>query len=478
MRNKYIIATIIALATGAANGQAQEHASAPRLVVNIAIDQLRTDYLESFESLYGNSGFRRLLHDGLLYTNTQYSFSPIDRASALAAQSTGTVPYYNGITAEQWFDRSSLRAVSCVDDSAFKGILTDESTSAQNVMTTTLSDELKVGTKGKAFIYSIAERRDAAVIPGGHNADGAFWVNSRENCWCTSTYYSKKLPKWLEKYNLYNAPYKKNSSINEQITDLALNCIAMNSMGKDEATDMLFITYNAAPSINKDGYEDCRETYLELDKNLGRIIDNLQSNVGLDKVLFVVTGTGYYSSLNTTDKKYRLPGGSVYINRTANLLNMYLGALYGTDRYVEGCLNNHIFLNEKLIDKKRMNMNEIRSLATSFVRQSQGISNAYTGETLLSSSTDELTKIRNGYYTNRCGDIIIEVAPGWNIENEETQQNYYQNCGYIESPVIFCGPAIKHGKVTVPVSVEAVPATIAKAIQIRAPNACRVAPLF
>ena len=31
----------------------------PRLVVNILVDQLRTDYMEAFSSLYGEGGFRR-----------------------------------------------------------------------------------------------------------------------------------------------------------------------------------------------------------------------------------------------------------------------------------------------------------------------------------------------------------------------------------------------------------------------------------
>ena len=48
MRNKYITATLLALLSAGAEGQAQDTGNAPRLVVNIAIDQLRTDYLESF----------------------------------------------------------------------------------------------------------------------------------------------------------------------------------------------------------------------------------------------------------------------------------------------------------------------------------------------------------------------------------------------------------------------------------------------
>lgn len=478
MRNKYITATLLALLSAGAEGQAQDTGNAPRLVVNIAIDQLRTDYLESFEPLYSNDGFRKIMQGGLLYTNAQYPFAPIDRASAIAALNTGTTPNNNGIVSEQWFDRSSLRPVSCVDDAAFSGLLTQETASAQSVMTTTLSDELKVGTKGKAFIYSIAERKDAAVIPAGHNGDGAFWVNSRENCWCTSTYYSRKAPKWLEAYNLYNTPYKKNSNINEQITDLALKCISANSMGKDEATDMLFITYNAAPQIDKNGYEDCKEVYLRIDQYLGRLINDLRTNVGLDKVLFVVTGTGYYNELKASDKNYRLPGGTIFINRTANLLNMYLGALYGSDKYVEGYMNNQIFLNTKLLDKKRLNLQEITEISKTFVRQCQGVGNAFSADNIMSTYSPEQDKARKGFYLSRCGDIMIEAAPGWNIINEDTQQQISQNYNYLQTPIIFYGPNIKGEKITTPVTVEKVSPTIAKTIRIRAPNGCKEAPLF
>ena len=34
---------------------------APRLVVNITIDQLRTDYLDAFSPLYGQEGLKKLL---------------------------------------------------------------------------------------------------------------------------------------------------------------------------------------------------------------------------------------------------------------------------------------------------------------------------------------------------------------------------------------------------------------------------------
>lgn len=478
MKKKYITATILALAYGTTNAGAQNTAPQPRLVVNIAIDQLRTDYLESFSPIYGGGGFRKLMEGGVVYRNIQYPFTPVDRASALAAINTGTTPSRNGIVAEQWFDRQTLRPATCTDDNSVNGLFTTEKASAQNVMTTTLSDELKIATRGKAFVYSIAERKDAAVIPAGHNADGAFWVNSKENCWCTSTYYSKKAPKWLEAYNLYNTPYKKNSGINEQITELALKCVAANSLGKDDATDMLFITYNAAPAIDKDGNENCKETYVQIDRHIAKLISNLQNSLGQDNVLFVVTGTGHYEELRTSDKNYRLPGGTIYINRTANLLNMYLGALYGSDKYVEGYMDNQIYLNQKLIDRKRLDMNTIAETAASFARQCQGVEEAHSANEILKTYNPELEKTRKSLYISRCGDVLLNAAPGWDFINEETQQQFSQYTGYLQTPAIFYGTGIKATKIDTPASVESISPTIAKTIRIRAPNGCKEAPLF
>ncbi len=141
MSKKCITSTAIAIFVAGTGISAQTVLPAPKLVVNIAIDQLRTDYLEQLEPLYGNYGFKRLLRDGLFCTNAVYPFSPVDCASALAAINTATTPNYNGITAEKWYSRTTGNVASCVDDPNFKGVQTKDNSSAENILTTTLSDE-------------------------------------------------------------------------------------------------------------------------------------------------------------------------------------------------------------------------------------------------------------------------------------------------------------------------------------------------
>ena len=99
--------------------QAQPLPTTPKLVVTLTIDQLRTDYLEAFTSLYGEKGFKRLMKEGKVYSQAEFPFTGVDRASAIATIYTGTRPSINGIIAENWLDRETLRPKNCMDDPNF-----------------------------------------------------------------------------------------------------------------------------------------------------------------------------------------------------------------------------------------------------------------------------------------------------------------------------------------------------------------------
>ena len=114
---KGLITSILALTFGSL--QAQPLPPSPKLVVTLTIDQLRTDYMEAFSSLYGEKGFKRLLREGKVFRQADYSFNVADRASAIAALYTGTTPSMNGIIAEQWLDAGTLRSINCVEDPNF-----------------------------------------------------------------------------------------------------------------------------------------------------------------------------------------------------------------------------------------------------------------------------------------------------------------------------------------------------------------------
>ena len=156
---------------------------------------------------------------------------------------------------------------------------------------------------------------------------------------------------------------------------------------------------------------------------------------------------------------------------------MYLSAIYGSGRYVSQCFNNQIYLNLQLIEQKRISLSELLKKCQSFLFQNAGVADVYTSERLLSGSED-VQKLRSGFNPTTSGDIIIEVSPGWKLLNEDTQQSYTNRIGDITFPVFFLGNNIAHEHISLPVTADRVTPTLARAIRIRAPNACASTPLF
>ena len=57
----------------------------PRLVLLIAVDQFRYDYLERFDDLFAPNGIRRLLRDGASWSDANYDHVPTETAPGHAA---------------------------------------------------------------------------------------------------------------------------------------------------------------------------------------------------------------------------------------------------------------------------------------------------------------------------------------------------------------------------------------------------------
>lgn len=466
--NKCLTAILLALS---ASASAQKLQPAPRLVVNITIDQLRTDYIQAFAPLYGQGGFKKLLSDGCVYEAASYNFVPVDRASAVASISSGTTPYYNNIVSSRWLDRTTLRPVYCVADSKV-------GTSPRLLSTSTIGDELKVATGGSALVYAFAVSRDAAVLSVGHAADGAVWIDDATGVLSTSAYYPQKTQKWL---NAYNAVYSQRASDdrtrNLAVIHAAQSCVTEQALGRDAVTDYLAVTLSAKGRGALDWQTDMEGVYTKLDQTLSDFIGAVETAVGKDHVLFMVTSTGYTDEENIDYSKYKVPTGTFYINRTANLLNVYLGAVYGQGKYVEACYHNEIYLNHKLIEQKRMSLSEVLVRCQEFLIQNSGVRDVYTTNSLLVGGGDT-RKIRNGHHPAISGDIIVEVAPGWQLYNEDNQERYTCRASFVPFPIIFYGARTPAQHIETPVSVEHIAPTIAKIIRIRAPNACKVEPLF
>ncbi|MGI6222863.1 MAG: alkaline phosphatase family protein [Prevotella sp.] len=459
--NKYLVILLAVLSS--TELQAQNLKSVPKLVVDITIDQLRNDFLEQYASMYSPNGFNKLTSQGIVYESASYPFSPVDPASAIASLTTGSTPHYNNIVGTMWLNRTTLRPIGCVDDSKYVA-------SPTRLATSTIGDELKIATNGSAIVYGIAEKKELAILSAGHAADAAFWIDDAKKSWTTSAYYPNAGRKWIDSYQKLNSSSKQTNA-NEEVCRLAVNCVRSHAMGRDAATDFLSVTLSAGDNAQAES------NYLNLDRTLANFISQIESEIGKDNVLFIVTSTGCDNEVATNYADYKVPTGTFYINRTANLMNIYLSAVYGQGRYVDGCFRNEIFLNRQLIEQKHLSLNEVLIRSQEFLFQNAGVRDVYTSTQLLRGG-DDVKKLHYGYNASNSGDIIININPGWQLQNEETGEDYTFRMGMVSFPVIFYGAGLQHQQVSTPITVDRIAPTISKAIQIRAPNACTAEPLF
>ena len=503
--------------------QAQTVPTAPKLVVGLTIDQLRTDYLEAFSSLYGERGFKRLWKEGRVFRNAQYTFSNPDRSSAIAAIYTGTTPSVNGIIANRWMDPSTLRLTNSTDDSAYMAYYGDKTSAPTKLLTSTIADELKIATQGKAIVYAIAPFRDAAIFSAGHAANAALWINPNTGKWSGTTFYGEFpllaslyndsrsvdfrisdmvweatfpkmmytfLPDWREETFKYKFDEDRVNKFrkfitsplaNEEINTMAQEALEKGALGTDNITDLLALTYYAGNYEHKTVQEcamEIQDAYVRLDHCIAALLDMLDQKVGLQNVLLFITSTGYTDSESTDSGLYKIPTGEFHLNRCAALLNMYLMATYGDGKYVETYHGQQIYLNHKLLENKGLNLADVQEKAAEFLVQFSGVNEAYSARRLLLGSwSPKMEKIRNGFHRQRSGDLLIDVLPGWSVVNEDTNSSKVIRHSYIPSPLIFMGYSVKPSVIETPVTIDHLAPTLTHFMRIRAPNACSAAPL-
>jgi hypothetical protein len=516
---KKLLTSILALLSTALAVQGQRAVDSPKLVVGIVIDQLRGDYLSQFYEMFGEGGFKRLIREGVYYSDMKYDFPKVDQASAIATLYTGSNPWYHGIIAAKRYDREKKKAVSSLLDPAYMGNFTDETVSPRSLLVSTITDELKVATDGFGSIFSFAPEYEAALVSAGHAADGAFWIDNRNRKWATSTYYTnipyyfeidntkKPLSDRLESMNWapLNSPssyrfipyqqkdfgfnysfkksrdnfsaYKTSALVNEEVNRMVLTFFDHETFGKRSYPDFLSLTLHAGNFKTKDHKShvvEMQDLYLRLDRQLEVLLNRIDASVGLKNALVFVASTGYFAENEYISEKLNVPTGIFSVSRATALLNMYLMSIYGHENWITAYYNREIFLNKKLIEDKQLDLKQFETKAADFLMQISGIQDVIPSYTLLHErSNDQVQECRNGFHRKLSGDLILELQSGWQESNDDSKTEQPRiTKSAILAPLFFFGNNIKPIQVHRQVKATEVAPTVAYFLRIRAPSAC------
>ncbi|HKV34299.1 MAG TPA: alkaline phosphatase family protein [Pyrinomonadaceae bacterium] len=176
----------------------------PRLVLLIAVDQFRYDYLERFGDLFGPNGFKRLMRDGALWTQANYDHFPTYTAPGHGTMMTGAFPAETGIVGNEWIDRASGKRITSVTDENVKllgsGDPRETPASPHRLLSSTVGDELRLVTNDRSKVIGISAKDRSAILPAGRHASAAYWL-SNSGTMASSTYYFNQLPAWVTTFN-------------------------------------------------------------------------------------------------------------------------------------------------------------------------------------------------------------------------------------------------------------------------------------
>lgn len=500
--------------------------SRPKLVVEIVVDQLRTDYVEFLQSSFSDKGFNLLRDKGLYMRDVEFDVPGIDKVSSTAMLVTGAWPSDAGIPAAKVFDQKSNKMVASLSDPSTLGNFTNEAYSPANLLLSTVSDELAIDGAGLGEIHSIACDPQMAVILAGHAGTSAVWIDNITGNWASSAYYGD-MPKSASQRNHRNSlaqragnmlwkpllPLEKYAGLpaqkkyysfthtfptadkdvfrrlvasplgNTEITDLAIDYLNNMKLGnRGDVIDMLALGYTAAPyKYVKDGdYRiELQDTYLRLDADIARLLETIEKTVGLDNALIVVTSTGYYNDATPDDPKFKIPSGDFSTKRAVSLLNAFLSAKYGNGDYVAAFTDGQLYLNHRNLENVRADIGEVTTLAREFLCKMSGIRGAMTLSEVLACATPEAARLNRRIVPAKAADIFVDFVSGWNVTDDIVYPPVTTpvRTTLVNSPAFILGASLPQSVTSAAVPATALASTVTQLLRLRSPNGSLSRPL-
>lgn len=517
----------------------------PKLVVGIVVDQMRQEYLYRFENKFGPQGFKRLMNEGFILKNAHYNYVPTETGPGHASIYTGATPAIHGVIANEWYDRKIKKNVNCVEDTLYRAVGTDVGglVSPWRMLSTTITDELKFSTQKNAKVIGVALKDRGAVLPTGHLPDGAYWYDNKTGAMITSTYYKQQLPEWVVNFNQkklpdaylnqewntllpinqyvesgsddspyegkwsgkakptfpYNfAELRKKMGVyslltmtpwgNNLVADFAKAALLGESLGKDDITDFLAISFSSTDIIGHamgPNSVEIQDTYLRLDKTIEELLVFLDKEVGKGAYTVFLTADHAVAEVPQYMKDQRVPAGYFRAAYVKSQLNEHLQKYFPGKTIVEEFTNEQVFINQQAFEgdpkSSGIDLFVATELITKFLLSTEGIAQVFPATTLRQANSDEVGirgKVVRGFHPKRSGDIAFVLEPGWLSWGGVTGSTHGSGYSYdTHVPVLFYGAGVKRGSSSQFHTITDIAPTLSALLRIKFPSGCTGQPI-
>ncbi len=439
----------------------------PKLVIGIVVDQMRYDYLNSFQHLYGPDGFNRLMSKGQVFHDVHYDYIPTYTGPGHAAVYTGSTPALTGIAGNNWFDRSKGASVYCTDDDQVKTVGNPnqgKSMSPANLLVPTVTDMLK-SQPGSGKVVAVALKDRGAILPGGKKADAAYWFDGKTGNWISSTYYMQELPAWVSSFNQkklwdeylnrvwnlslptdkyrgvpdntpFERPFKGTSASvfphnlaeirkgyspgliattpfgNAITLDFARETIKNEKLGTDDATDFLCVSFSSPDYI---GHQfgphslELMDMYARFDRELAVFFKEIDQSIGWNNVLIFLTSDHGAADVPGFAKA----GGFYDMEAFTKRMGDSLKVKYGVN-FIQTESNDQFYLDRKAMKEKNVSAKQVYGDIIRWADEPWFLGAWLPDDHVPCDLPEEIcNRIRLGFARERSGDLWIIARPNW-----------------------------------------------------------------
>ncbi len=514
----------------------------PRLVLLMVVDQMAYDYISRYRDKFAAGGFRYLLDNGANFVNCRYGHVITQTAPGHSIISTGAYPWSTGIVANEWYDRRKGKVMPAVADDGLELVGgAGPAPGTRNLLGTTIGDEMRLATNGRSKVFTVSLKDRAALLTAGRLANGAFWFDSENGAFVTSSQYGHELAPWVKSFNdlhyadryfgktwnrllpetqytastrddyAYERPWAGDGRVfphsitggatgpqqafyevfeltpwaNQMVADLGKQAIESESLGAHTDTDMLGISFSAGDEIGH-AYgpfsQEVEDIYLRLDQTLANLFQFVDQKVGLNKTLVILTADHGVCPIPEFLKERGLESGRIDPKAFKNLVNATLSSRLSSDNWIEEFTPPNLYLNLDTIDRNKRFQPDVEALTAKIAHSVPGVGEVYTASQFYSNqlpSGPKTEQAKKSYFWGRSGELVVMPKPGFIYSSEPTGTSHGTPYTYdTQVPLFIVGQMVKPAIISRAVTPADIAPTIAAILGIQQPSLCEGTVLF
>lgn len=516
-------ALILVLGLVAVTPHAEAAASRPKLVVFLAVDQMRADYIDQYQHQWKH-GLRRLLTGGAHFRQASFPYLGTVTCPGHATLGTGAYPRTHGMILNTWFDRATAKSRACTDDPAFelisyggKGPLVKKTGESANFAhAPTLADEMRrqLGPSTRVVSFSLKPR--SAIGLGGKTPDAVMWREAGH--WVTSTAFSagpvpllqsviaetsatppgettwakrldERLYKWSDDGAAEKPPKGWEKTFPHDVSkawgstplaDRLLARIALATaekmrLGRGKGIDYLAISFSTLDAVGHafgPRSHEVQDILANLDVTLGELLKTLDARIGAGNYVVALSADHGVAELPEQLTGEGRDAGRVSMTAARDTVNKAIAGVIGPGKHVVSHQYTDLYLAPGVHEKLRGKPGAMTAVLKA-AREIPGIAQAYSTDELrvADGAEDPIKRAASlSHFPERSGEIVVVPKRHWinasSGTTHGTSNDYDQHV-----PVLFYGAGVKPGQYDRQVTPADVAPTLAALVGITLPAA-------